>query len=1007
LIYNPFEWNDENESSAAAMDPDLHYFSDPKFSNLNNCEYYTEDSLNSLLQNADNLLTSSISMYHHNIRSLPKHFTEMKFLLDQLNIKPLFIGISETWLNENNKDLFCLEGYQNPYQSYRSKQKGGGVLMYVKENINFKARTDLNFSNDLCESVFIEIGKEEMRTTKNIIIGLMYRIPNTNTISFNDELKLILNTLNQENKFIYMMGDYNIDLLKSEEHAETSNFIDILYSNYMVPLITRPTRITQCTATLIDNIYTNNFTDGHNLTQGLLFSDISDHLPIFHINCESSSNNKQVEYIWKRTFSNNAINGFKNACSLTNWDTITQTENTQGAYTKFQDMIQNLYNNYFPIKKLKVNIYNSRYPWISPAINNSIKIKNKLYIKQLKKKNDYLTIEYKTYKNKLNKILRQAERKHYHDLLQKHRTDLKSSWKVIKQVINKKQCRKINTKFIHNNTAITKPKSITEKFNDFFVNIGPTLANKIPKSNITPQRYLNTRVTESIFLNPVEISEVNKIITNLKNSSPGWDGIGARIVKEVKSYLMTPLLHIFNRSFYTGVFPKEMKLANVVPIFKSGDDSIFTNYRPVSVLPIFSKILERLMYNRLIDFINKHNLLYEYQFGFRKKYSTNMALIALVDRVSSALDNGKNVIGLFLDFSKAFDTVDHHILLLKLQNYGIRGTAHDWLKHYLSDREQYVTYNGVKSNPARIKCGVPQGSILGPLLFLLYINDLSFVTKFSFPLLFADDSNLFFEGENISDIANNVNTDLDNIVEWLYANKLSLNIKKTHYIIFSRNKAEPSDVDIKIKGSPIYRVYSTKFLGVFIDSKLNWKAHIDYIATKLSKCIGILNKAKSNLPTSALVNLYYTFAYPYFIYCIHVWGNTCVTYIDKLIKIQKKLIRIVTRSSYLAPTALLFQNNKLLRIPDIYKYMTGIFMYKYASQDLPHVFNNMFVLNQTTHSHYTRQHLHYSLPLYRTSIFKKSVRYQGVLIWNTLSQPIKDAHSVQAFKYLMKVKLLS
>ena len=240
-----------------------------------------------------------------------------------------------------------------------------------------------------------------------------------------------------------------------------------------------------------------------------------------------------------------------------------------------------------------------------------------------------------------------------------------------------------------------------------------------------------------------------------------------------KNYVKKPLAHINNLSFVTGIFPDELKISNVVPIYKAKNEKEFSNYRPVSVLPVFSKLLERLMYNRLIDYINENKLLYKLQFGFQKGKDTSMALIMLVDKISEALDKGELAIGVFLDFSKAFDTVDHDILIDKLEYYGIKGVSNDWFKNYLSNRKQFVTYNSIKSDALSIKCGVPQGSILGPLLFLLYINDLSIVSKDLFSILFADDSNMFIIGKDINDMCVKMNNALKEIEEWLCCNKLS------------------------------------------------------------------------------------------------------------------------------------------------------------------------------------------------------------------------------------------
>ena len=317
-----------------------------------------------------------------------------------------------------------------------------------------------------------------------------------------------------------------------------------------------------------------------------------------------------------------------------------------------------------------------------------------------------------------------------------NKTNIRKVWEIIKQVINRKKGLKIHDKFMHNNNLITDPKSIADGFNNYFVNIGPTLASKIPENNLSHGQFLPDSIEPSLFLKPTTELEIKNVISCLKEGAPGRDGISSRNIKLIKESISVPLTNLVN-------FPSELKLAIITPLYNAKDPMFFNNYRPISFLSVFSKIIERLMYSRLLNVINKHKIFNKHQFGFRNNHSTLMALVILVENLVNALDNGKCAVGIFLDFQKAFDTVDHDILLDKLYCYGIRGIAHEWFISYLSSRQQSVMYNGHESEFKMMKCGVPQGSIMGPLLFLLYINDLTDVSNFFMPILFADDTNLF------------------------------------------------------------------------------------------------------------------------------------------------------------------------------------------------------------------------------------------------------------------------
>ena len=456
-------------------------------------------------------------------------------------------------------------------------------------------------------------------------------------------------------------------------------------------------------------------------------------------------------------------------------------------------------------------------------------------------------------------------------------------------------------------------------------------------------------------------------------------------------------------SLKKGIVPKEFKLAKVTPIFKSGDPKVICNYRPISLLSIFDKLLERLVCNRLTDFLNRYNILYDYQFGFRKKHSTSLALIDTIDKIYEYLDKKENVIGIYFDLQKAFDAVDHSILLNKLYNYGIRGALYEWLKNYLCDRTQFTMAKGCRSSLGNITHGVPQGSILGPILFLCYCNDICNAIPESILRLFADDTNLFVHDRNIETLISVANTQLQKLNNWFLANKLSLNINKTCFTLFTKKKIQ-IDCVLKINNIQIKRVPFSKYLGVIIDENLTWSKHIAGIVSKITRFAGIFYKLREILSRPVLKTIYFSMIYPHILYGIELYANTCMTYLEPLIKANNKLLRIIQNKHFRSHTNDLYLNFNSLPIPLLFKFQIYKFLHRFnhfrSSQ--PSIYQNYFTFNTFFHHHLTRRQLDLHKFSTSTSIGQRQIKFIGVTLWNELGSELKIYMSPLVFKLKIK-----
>ena len=496
-------------------------------------------------------------------------------------------------------------------------------------------------------------------------------------------------------------------------------------------------------------------------------------------------------------------------------------------------------------------------------------------------------------------------------------------------------------------------------------------------------------------MNPTTPAEIEDIISKFDDDKKtGPNSVPQPLLKKIKKSIAKPLCNLFNMSFQEGRCPTFLKVSSVIPIFKKDSKLIVANYRPISLLSNINKILEKLMFARLYSFLESNKCIYDLQFGFRKKHSTNHALLNMTQQIKETMDKGNIAIGVFVDFQKAFDTVNHKILLSKLEHYGIRGIANSWFSSYLSNRQQYVSIGGINSETKPIMHGVPQGSVLGPLLFLVYINDLHACIHFSTTRHFADDTNLLYIIDRLKIRNRNptrkLNIDLKSLNQWLIANKISLNATKTELIYFRDKRTVIPKTKIKLNGITLEETTHVKYVGIIFDEHLTFQKHIKLLNARLKRTNNLLAISRHYVPKELLIQIYYGQFYSHLTYGCQLWGLNEKA-IEQTINLQKKAVRLMSFAHYQEECSTLFKNLNLLKVTDIVKLSNIIFTHNAINNKTPTIFKDYFTFKELNHQHQTVNGLNsiYSipagsilLPTFRTNSGKSSIRYICSSTWN-------------------------
>lgn len=794
------------------------------------------------------------------------------------------ICLCEHWLKDSEIKSVNLYNYNLASHFSRNVHIHGGVCIFLDKNVRYKIIDVSQF----CTEFHIELCAIELTNIKTALITCYRSCSHGNFDIFINSLTNMLNHLYSKYNKIILTGDFNINIL--EESMCTKILMNTLKSFGLSFTIKEPTRVTSHSATCIDNIATN--IDSANVCADVVDYCISDHFGVvLKIVCNlTAMKNKSHK---QRFFSTNSLLHFKNSLFKTCFNDYFNCQNNPNFLAEFLTNIYvTLIDKHFPLK-----ICHKRY-------NNPLNFFND-NLKQMRKTLSSLKIIKDCSKNlSATKIFTEFQRKYRHEIskakqaacdsfILTSRNIPRDSWKLINSELNRNRKNSLHSTLDSNS------------FNNFFVNVAENIIKTLPYNRRNDINFLNEvrSPQDSFYLFPVCSNEVSSAIFELKSSAclDIYD-INSKVMKESVDFIIDPLVHLINSCFANGEFPEILKVSKVLPIYKKGDLDCPNNFRPISIIPLFGKIIEIIVKHRLTAFLDKHSILHNHQFGFRKKCSTITAIQKLVRDITTSFENGTSVSLTLCDLSKAFDCVSHQLLLHKLHHYGIRGTALDFFKSYLCNRQQAVAHNHELSSLKKVEHGVPQGSVLGPLLFTIYINDIFCHLSPVECICYADDTSFYVEHKNLREL-DEISIHVKGKVEtWFSYNFLKLNSEKTQHMIFSTtNRSSINEV---------------KLLGIMLDEGLKWYNHVDYLCNKLSSQLYLLRRLRNITSMLVLRTAYYGLVHSNISYGITLWGNSSQSI--RVFKLQKQAIRIITKAGYRDSCRPLFKQLKILPLPCLY-----------------------------------------------------------------------------------------
>lgn len=946
-----------------------------------------------------------LGIIHLNIRSIKKHFEELIIYINTIIEKIDIIVLSETWDVEEVSD-FNIPNF-NIYYNHSKQNQNDGLIIYIKNTINVSVSTYV-----MSETILLRCSIK----INNITLGLTasYRPPSINTNTYITELNHYIKNLEKNNVEVFI-GDININL-SNEQGVEVNTYLNNLNENGYISHINKYTRKTENSRSIIDHIFiktdNNILNKACKMNAAIIETDITDHYSLalaITFNDKINKCQKLTTTIKKIDF--NKLNQF---LKKETWAEVIRNNSIQDSYDLFIKKFQQIILDSTSIIKVKKCNFKIK-PWITQGLINSIKHRDNLKKKLIKNFTAENKVEYTRYRNFLNKLIRNTKNNYYQNEIIQAGTDYKKVWEIINCAANKvtKKVRASDINIINdNNEEICDNEEKANIFNNFFTNIGQKMLEKIETVNELPNDFIvNKHIASSIYLVPVTKTEVIEIINTLKNkSSPGPDGIDVYVIKNVVNHISAPLVHLINLSFTTGILPKQWKESVVSPVYKTGDKKNPNNYRPISVINNIAKIFEKCVKNRLLNFFEKHGVITERQYGFIKNKSTQHAILDLINHLTTNLNKSKKCLAVFLDLAKAFDTVSHRALINRMYNVGIRGPALRILENYLLNRTQYTKVANKISDPCNITIGVPQGTVLGPILFLIYMNNIANLKQFCGHLVsYADDTAMVFVGDTWDEVYKEAEKSLYITQQWLSYSLLNLNVHKCKFLTFSlTSEDQPNNDHLCIHNTKcnfrqncscpyVQKEKKVKYLGIIVDQHLRWDDHTNYLNKKIRLLTHIFYSLRDILHKRNFLLVYNSLIESVLRYCIVIWGGLYNNALNNLQRTQNGLLKIILKKPRLYSTELLYSECGIFDIKALFYYHCLLYMFNKYNPEL---------LSNKTYQTRSVSNKWVDIPLYRKSHLQRFVFYVGPKLFNILPPYLKTIKSYNLYKKEIKKFIL-